>query len=163
MRFQLYFLEKRILDDLWHLMQEVALQLNTLTLVFLQQYFDTIDEAISSTKKGEIEGYIHFSRNFSKDFMLLEFDFNKNFSDDGVIHVSQDQTSFQKYSLIKQKLYEKHDNFVKRLMTDCEKPDRLGVIPIVIDALYGDTNFDFRITMQTGFLSWFVDKAFHIS
>jgi hypothetical protein len=86
--------------------------------------------------------------------MFPDFDVNKDYLEDGVINVVQDQTNFQKYLLIRLKLYEAYGRFNERLMAGCGMLLKLGTMPMQVDAIYGDINFDFRITLHTGFLMW---------
>lgn len=75
-----------------------------------------------------------------------------DFSENGIIQVFLDQTDLQITSFIQQKLYNSYQNFTESLMVGCDKSKKSGNIPIVFEAAFGTLDFDFKITLVSGFI-----------
>ena len=72
-------------------------------------------------------------------------------TDDGIVQIFLDNTNMQELTLIKKEFYDTFQRFMEGLMTDCGKSKTAGNSPIVFESLFGDINFDMKITMNAGF------------
>jgi hypothetical protein len=75
----------------------------------------------------------------------------EDFTDDGIVQVFLDNSNSHVMTLIKKTLYDTYKNFIKEIMKDCSKSEAAGSMPIVFETLFGEINFDMRVTMNAGF------------
>jgi hypothetical protein len=52
--------------------------------------------------------------------------------------------------MIQKKLYDTYKKFLEGLMIGCGNPKTAGRPPIVAEALFGEINFDMKVTMNAG-------------
>lgn len=83
-------------------------------------------------------------------------DAEKDFTDNGEIQVSLDQTDLQMASLVRRNIFDTYERFTENLMTSCGKAKKAGNMPIVFEAAAGEFNFDFKTTIIPGFTMAYV-------
>lgn len=49
-------------------------------------------------------------------------------------------------------LYKAYDEFIQKLMVDCEKSPNAGKLPIKFEALFGNLDYDSKFTLVSGAL-----------
>lgn len=88
--------------------------------------------------------------------------FRENFLeyfDEGAIQIHLDQTDLQKASYIQKQLYDTFQRYISKLTQECGLSKKAGdVVAIKFEALYGEFNFDFRLTMVPGFILWYLTQ-----
>jgi hypothetical protein len=116
-----------------------------------QKPYQTFDEAFLDAKKTKILGIIQFSSNFTESLRLFNGRrLGSNLTDDGFIKVYLDNTNMQLNAMIQEKLYNTYKKFLEGLMTGCGNPKTAGSSPIVTEALFGEINFNMKVTMNAG-------------
>lgn len=96
---------------------------------------------------------IQFSSNFTESFTLFNDEGIENDkTDNGVIQVQLDQTDIQKTSFMQRKIYDTYRKFAESLMSACGKSRKAVNSPIAFEALFGNLNFDLKLTLIPGFI-----------
>lgn len=117
-----------------------------------QKFYESYDEAFRDAKKRKILGFLYFSSNFTTSLPLFnDAGVEDDLTDDGTVQVFLDNTNMQEQTLIKKELYDTYQRFIEGLMTDCDKAKAAGNTPITFESLFGEINFDMKITMNAGF------------
>lgn len=117
-----------------------------------KRFFNSYEEAFTTAKRGEILGFVYFSRNFTQALKYFNDDAQEDLTEDGIVQVYLEETDLQKSTFMKRMLHEAYERFIERLMVDCGKSKRAGSSPIIFKAEYGELDFSFRLTTATGYL-----------
>lgn len=95
-------------------------------------------------------GIIYFTSNFSYSLPLFHDEKFKDFTE-GSIQVHLDQTDLQKTTSIQKEIFDNFRNFMKRIMKDCGKSEKLFTTPINPEVLFGKFDFDMKKSVGFGF------------
>lgn len=122
-------------------------------LYFLQQkFYETFEEAYKDAKETKIVGFIYFSENFTDALPIFnDLGVEEDVTENGIVQVFLDNSNSYIMTLIKKTLYDAYTNFIRDVMTDCERSGKAGGMPIVFEASHGTIDFDLRVTMAAGF------------
>lgn len=126
--------------------------MKSLKQFFFQKHYETFDEAFHDAKRSKILGFIVFSENFTDALPIFnDVAAEEDFTDDGLVQVYLDNSNSYAMTLIKKTLYDTYQLFIKGIMADCRKSEAAGSLPIAFETLFGEINFDMRVTMNAGF------------
>lgn len=126
-----------------------------LNSVFFQKHYKNYEDAVYDAKKGELIGVIQFDANYTDSLILFNneaISTKRFYSDNGDIKITLDQTDLQKTAQIERKIYDAYQNFMEKLMVDCELSKKAGNIPIVYEDFYGKIDFDFSLSLVPGLI-----------
>lgn len=113
-----------------------------------QVYFDSVEEAYAEARHAHIIGYIHFAENYTESVADIHEKGQK--IDDGTIETAAilirlDNSNQQVSYFVERKLREIYGDFSKELMTDCQRPEKLGTLPVRFEKpIYGSFDAEFK-------------------
>jgi len=117
-------------------------------------FYKSFDDAYVDARKGKIAGIIKFASNFTESTMKVQNEatfFNGEDEaslDNSVIEVFLDKTNYQRSIFLERRLYRIFENYSVDLMTKCQRPARLGKLPIAfMKPIYGNNQSDLKLGM----------------
>lgn len=117
-------------------------------------YYKTIDEAYEASKRLDVIGFIHFTKNFTESMAQISMegrDANDGSFENSEIQIRLDMSDQTIGYFMERRLLETYLNFAKSLMSDCHYPENLAQIPIKFEEpIFGHKDEEYTTFVAPG-------------